>query len=197
MIKTNNLEIGIDEAGRGPLIGRVYAAAVIWDGEAEFINDSKKLTKKKRKDAFDWIKNNNNIIYGIGWADENEIDEINILQATKVAMKRALENLNLNLSNYTLLIDGIGWEKQFYDLNVKSIIKGDSKYYSIAAASILAKEYHDDYIKNLCCENPEINEKYDLLHNMGYGTKKHIAGIEKYGYTNFHRKSYKLSKLIN
>ena len=80
---------------------------------------------------------------------------------------------------------------------MKSIIKGDSKYYSIAAASILAKEYHDDYIKNLCCENPEINEKYDLLHNMGYGTKKHIAGIEKYGYTNFHRKSYKLSKLIN
>lgn len=197
MIKTNNLEIGIDEAGRGPLIGRVYVAAVIWDGEADFINDSKKLTKKKRKDAFDWIKNNNDIIYGIGWADENEIDEINILQATKVAMKRALENLNLNLSNYTLLIDGIGWEKQLPELKVKSIIKGDSKYYSIAAASILAKEYHDDYIKNLCCENPEINEKYDLLHNMGYGTKKHIAGIEKYGYTNFHRKSYKLSKLIN
>ena len=197
MNKTNNLEIGIDEAGRGPLIGRVYAAAVLWDGEADFINDSKKLTKKKRKNVFDWIQNNNNIIYGIGWADENEIDEINILQATKIAIKRALDNLNVNLVNYTLLIDGIGWEKQFPDFKVKSIIKGDSKYYSIAAASILAKEYHDDYIKKLCSENPEINEKYDLMHNMGYGTKKHIAGIEKYGYTIFHRKSYKLSKLIN
>ncbi|NBV07374.1 MAG: ribonuclease HII, partial [Proteobacteria bacterium] len=194
--RSTNLEIGIDEAGRGPLIGRVYAAAVIWDGESELINDSKKLTKKKRKIAFEWIKSNNKIIYGVGWADSEEIDKLNILQATKLAINRALENLNINLSNYRLLIDGIGWEKQFSNYNVSSIIKGDSTYYSIAAASIIAKEYHDEYIFELCNENSDLHEKYDLLNNMGYGTKKHINGIIKYGYTSFHRKTYKLSKLI-
>jgi len=196
MLRSTNLEIGIDEAGRGPLIGRVYAAAVIWDGESELINDSKKLTKKKRKIAFEWIKSNNKIIYGVGWADSEEIDKLNILQATKLAINRALENLNINLSNYRLLIDGIGWEKQFSNYNVSSIIKGDSTYYSIAAASIIAKEYHDEYIFELCNENSDLHEKYDLLNNMGYGTKKHINGIIKYGYTSFHRKTYKLSKLI-
>jgi ribonuclease HII len=196
MLRSTNLEIGIDEAGRGPLIGRVYAAAVIWDGESELINDSKKLTKKKRKNAFEWIKSNNKIIYGVGWADSEEIDKLNILQATKLAINRALENLNINLSNYRLLIDGIGWEKQFSIYNVSSIIKGDSTYYSIAAASIIAKEYHDEYIFELCNENSDLHEKYDLLNNMGYGTKKHINGIIKYGYTSFHRKTYKLSKLI-
>jgi len=194
MLKSNNFEIGIDEAGRGPLLGRVYAAAVIWTGDSILINDSKKLTKNKRKNALEWIKNNN-IKYGIGWADSNEIDELNILNATKLAINRALENLNLIILDYTLLIDGIGWEKQFSNYNVKSIIKGDSIYYSIAAASIIAKEYHDEYIKNLCKENQDLNEKYDLLNNMGYGTKKHINGIKIHGYTDFHRKSYKLKNI--
>ena len=194
MLKSNNFEIGIDEAGRGPLLGRVYAAAVIWTGDSILINDSKKLTKNKRKNALEWIKNNN-IKYGIGWADSNEIDELNILNATKLAINRALENLNLIILDYTLLIDGIGWEKQFSNYNVKSIIKGDRIYYSIAAASIIAKEYHDEYIKNLCNENQDLNEKYDLLNNMGYGTKKHINGIKIHGYTDFHRKSYKLKNI--
>ena len=192
MLKTNNYEIGIDEAGRGPLLGRVYAAAVIWnDDECNLINDSKKLSHSKRKLAFEWIKNN--ITYGIGWADHNEIDEINILQATKLAMDRALEKLEIN-NNFTLFIDGCGWENKFNYLT-KSIIKGDCKYYSIAAASIIAKESNDNYIKELCIEYPELNEKYDLLNNMGYGTKKHIDGIKKYGYSIFHRKSFKLKNI--
>ena len=193
MLKTNNLEIGIDESGRGPLFGRVYAAAVIWDGDSNLINDSKKLTKNKRKIALEWI-NNNNIKYGIGWAESEEIDNLNILNATKIAITRALDNLELELNEYKLLIDGIGWEKQFPNYSVQSIIKGDSKYYSIAAASIIAKESHDNYIKKLCIEDPLLKDNYDLLNNMGYGTKKHIEGIEKYGYTIYHRKSYKLKK---
>ena len=192
-----DFEIGIDEAGRGPLIGRVYAGAVIWGKETplnSIINDSKKLSAKKRAIALEWIKTNVKA-YGVGWADHKEIDKINILEATKLAMDRAIQNLitnfNLNNQSLTLIIDGTGWEKKFSNYNVKSIIKGDSKYMSIAAASILAKEYHDEYIKELCLTNPELNEKYDLLSNMGYGTKKHLLGIQNYGNSEYHRKTFK------
>jgi ribonuclease HII len=91
-----------------------------------------------------------------------------------------------------LIIDGVGWEKKFPSYNTKSIVKGDANYYSIAAASIIAKEYHDDHIKKLCHKHPELIEKYDLLNNMGYGTAKHIEGIKKYGLSEFHRKTFKL-----
>lgn len=191
------LEIGIDEAGRGPLIGRVYASAVIWGKDIPnnpIINDSKKLSAKKRGIALEWIKSNVKA-WGVGWVDAEEIDQINILEATKLAMDRAIQNLittfNLNNQMLTLIIDGTGWEKKFTNYTVKSIVKGDSKYLSIAAASIIAKEYHDEYIKNLCSCHPELNEKYDLLNNMGYGTKKHLLGIEKYGNSDFHRKTFK------
>jgi len=196
MIATTNYEIGIDEAGRGPLLGRVYAAAVIWNESLnnDLIKDSKKLTPKKRNIAFEWIKNN--LKYGIGWAESSEIDEINILEATKLAMTRAIENISLNLetNNYTLLIDGSGWENKF-NYPTKSIIKGDNKYYAIAGASILAKESHDIYIKDLCNEFPDLHEKYNLLSNMGYGTKHHIEGIKSHGYSIYHRKSFKLKKI--
>jgi len=191
MIITDKYDIGIDEAGRGPLLGRVYAGAVILNNsfiDNNLIKDSKKLTPKKRKLAYEWIINNT--IYSIGWAEYNEIDEINILQATKLAIDRALEKLDID-NNFNLLIDGTGWENKF-NYSTQSIIKGDCKYYAIAAASIIAKESHDNYIKELCIQYPELHEKYDLLNNMGYGTKKHIEGIKKYGYCNFHRKSFKL-----
>ena len=188
-------EIGLDEAGRGPLIGRVYAGAVIWgDKDCDLINDSKKLSQKKRKIALEWIKNNV-VAFGVGFIDASEIDEINILEATKKAMDNAIidlkDKLNNNFIIKNLIIDGIGWEKKFNNYNVKSIIKGDSKYYSIAAASIIAKEYHDDYIIDLCEKYPDLVNKYDLLNNKGYGTKKHLEGIEKYGISQFHRKSFK------
>lgn len=188
----NVIECGIDEAGRGPLLGNVYAAAVILDTKIEIptdlIIDSKKLSKKKRKIAFEWIKNNITN-YGVGYATNQEIDDINILEATKLAIQRAIDNLPIKPTHF--IIDGTGWEKKFTNLNVKSIIKGDALYYSIAAASILAKEYHDEHIRELCSQNEEL-DKYDLLNNMGYGTKKHIDAIKTHGYTNFHRISYKL-----
>lgn len=184
-------EVGLDEAGRGPLIGRVYAAAVNWGNTDENIsvNDSKKLSAKKRDSVLKWIKENVDE-WAVGFAEPEEIDEINILEATKLAMDRAIEQLTFK--PYFLVIDGCGWEKKFTNFNTTSIVKGDSKIYSIAAASIIAKEYHDDYIKTICAENPELNERYDLLSNMGYGTKKHIEGIRKYGLSNYHRKSFKL-----
>jgi ribonuclease HII len=194
--KNNINEIGIDEAGRGPLIGRVYAGAVIWDNDKEFdlIKDSKKLTPKKRAIALDWIKNNIKY-WGVGYADEKEIDKINILNATKLAMDRAIEDLTkkgYNNNIFHLLIDGTGWEKKFDKKYViESIVKGDSLYYSIAAASIIAKEHHDAHIKELVINNPDFDTKYSLLSNMGYPTVKHFDGIKKYGITEYHRKSFK------
>lgn len=190
------IECGLDEAGRGPLIGNVYAACVIWDKDLippnNLIIDSKKLTPKKRKLAFEWIIKNIKH-YGIGYSTSTEIDDINILQATKLAMERAIDNLT-DIKPTHFIIDGTGWEKQMPHINVKSIVKGDSKYYSIAAASILAKEFHDEHIRNLCINN-DLNEKYDILKNMGYGTKKHIEGIHKYGSCEYHRKSFKIKKI--
>ena len=185
------LEVGTDEVARGCLFGRVYAAVVNWGDTPENINvnDSKKLSAKKRADVLKWIQTNVDE-WAVGYAEPEEIDEINILEATKLAMTRALDELTFK-PNY-VIIDGVGWEKKFPEYNLTSIVKGDSKFYSIAAASILAKEYHDDYIKKICFENKELNERYDLLNNMGYGTKKHIEGIQKYGLSKFHRKSFKL-----
>jgi len=190
----NIIECGIDEAGRGPLLGNVYASAVIWSSNLNvpdnLIIDSKKLSKKKRKIAFEWIKANIKN-YAIGYATNEEIDKLNILEATKLAMQRTINNLPIKPTHY--IIDGIGWEKKFNDLKVKSIVKGDSKYYSIAAASILAKEYHDLHIEELCLNNIELNN-YDLLNNMGYGTSRHIEAIKTHGSTNFHRKSFIIKK---
>ena len=128
----NQNEIGLDEAGRGPLIGNVYAGAVIWDPELKppdgLITDSKKLSEKKRKLALEWIKQNINY-YGVGFATNEEIDKINILEATKLAMDRAIDNLKTKAVQQDLnhlIIDGTGWEKKFTNYNVKSIVKGDS-----------------------------------------------------------------------
>ena len=191
--------IGIDEAGRGPLIGRVYAAAVIIDKDIDsnindIITDSKKMSKKKRGRAYEYIVNN--LKYGVGYADEKEIDEINILQATRKAMKRAIEDIikKYDVKEYKLLIDGCRWEKYFD--NCESIVKGDLKVKEISAASIVAKESHDKHIVELCNENPELNKKYDLLKNMGYGTANHLHGIKTYGITKFLlRKCFKCCKI--
>ena len=191
---TNNnniIEVGLDEAGRGPLIGRVYAGVVNFNNTEvnEDVKDSKKLSSKKRAVVLKWIQENVDE-WAVGWAEPKEIDEINILEATKLAMTRAIDNLDFKPTH--LVIDGVGWEKKFPDYKVQSVVKGDSLYYSIAAASIIAKEYHDAYIKEICEQNPELNERYDLLNNMGYGTKKHIEGIKKFGLSDFHRKTFKL-----
>ena len=194
-------EIGLDEAGRGPLIGRVYAGAVIWNKDAPdnvLIKDSKKLSAKKRKLALEWIKENVKA-WGVGYAEPQEIDSINILEATKLAMNRAIQNLKENFNLYVgiteLIIDGVGWEKKFNDYSVTSIVKGDDKYLSIAAASIIAKEYHDMHINELCDNNPDLDVKYGLRSNMGYGTKKHLEGILNHGRSIHHRQSFKIKSI--
>ena len=193
LYKTNTMEIGIDEAGRGPLIGRVYAGAVIWNGEeCTYINDSKKLTEKKREKALEWIMENIEY-WGVGYADEKEIDNINILNATKLAMDRAIEDLKTRYTGkiINIIIDGTGWEKKFTNYKVESIVKGDSKFYSIAAASIIAKQYHDMHIRELIENDPTLDTKYGLSSNMGYPTKAHMEGVKKYGASEYHRKTFK------
>jgi ribonuclease HII len=188
IFKNDKYELSIDEAGRGPLFGPVVAGAIVWGDapDSDLIKDSKKLSKKKRKEALKWIKENVKE-YAVGIATSKEIDEINILEATKLAMKRAIEKIK---NKKELIIDGKGWDDCF-NIPTESIIKGDNKYKNIAAASILAKETHDNLIRELC-ENNDFDEKYDLLKNMGYGTKNHLTGIKNYGYSEGHRKSFKI-----
>ncbi len=180
---------GVDEAGRGPLAGPVYAAAVILpegliiDG----LNDSKKLTEKKREMLFDVIKEEA-VAYGIGFATEQEIDEINILQATYLAMRRAIENLQVK-ADYAL-IDGNRMPP--IDIPGETIVKGDAKSPSIAAASILAKVSRDRVMYEMAPKYPE----YDFAKHKGYGTKVHTEAILKYGPCEIHRKTF-LTKILN
>ena len=173
---------GIDEVGRGPLVGPVVTAAVILPREFydERINDSKKLTEKKRELLYDVIMENA-VSVGIGISSEDVIDKINILEATKKAMIEAVNNLSVKPEH--LLIDAV---KLNIDIPQTPIIKGDAKSESIAAASIVAKVTRDRMMIELDKEHPE----YDFKHNKGYGTKKHIEAIEKYGIIKEHRKTF-------
>lgn len=177
-----NFIAGIDEVGRGPLVGPVVTAAVILpkDFYDERINDSKKLTEKKRELLYDVIMENA-ISVGIGISSEDVIDEINILNATKRAMLEAVNNLSVKPEH--LLIDAV---KLDTDIPQASIIKGDAKSESIAAASIIAKVTRD----RMMIELDKIHPEYDFKHNKGYGTKKHIEAIRKYGIIKEHRKTF-------
>ena len=177
-----NFIAGIDEVGRGPLVGPVVTAAVILpkDFYDERINDSKKLTEKKRELLYDVIMENA-ISVGIGISSEDVIDEINILNATKRAMLEAVNNLSVKPEH--LLIDAV---KLNTDIPQISIIKGDAKSESIAAASIIAKVTRD----RMMIELDKIHPEYDFKHNKGYGTKKHIEAIRKYGIIKEHRKTF-------
>jgi ribonuclease HII len=190
-----NIEVGLDEAGRGPLIGRVYVGAVIWpkDLEYELIKDSKKMTAKKREIARIWIEENVEY-YSVAYSNQKEIDKYNILQATQNAMHAALDDVYNKKKFDYILVDG-NYFREYKNIDNVCVPKGDTLYYSMAAASILAKTYHDEYIRDLCEKHPELDERYNLLKNMGYGTKAHIEGIKKYGYTKYHRKSFKLKAL--
>jgi len=174
---------GVDEVGRGPLIGSVVAACVVLpkDFVLEGLNDSKKLSEKKRDEYFKIIKEKA-IAIGIGIVDEKKIDEINIYESTKIAMKEAIKNTNIKLEH--VLIDAMPLE---IDIPTTSIIKGDSKSISIAAASVIAKVTRDKMMYDLDKKYP----MYDLAHNKGYGTKKHIEAIKEYGITKYHRLSFK------
>ena len=185
-----NFIAGIDEVGRGPLVGPVVTAAVILpkDFYDERINDSKKLTEKKRELLYDVIMENA-LSVGIGISSPEVIDEINILNATKKAMIEAINNLSIKPEH--LLIDAV---KLDIDIPQTSIIKGDAKSESIAAASIIAKVTRDRMMVELDKKYP----MYDFKHNKGYGTKKHIEALYQYGPIEEHRKSFApVSELTN
>ena len=179
-----SLVCGVDEAGRGPLAGPVCAAAVILppDLEIEGLNDSKKLTEKRREALYDIIIEKA-VAYGIATASEQEIDGINILQATFLAMRRAVEQLSVKPE--IALVDG-NREPDFGDISVKTIIKGDSKSTNIAAASILAKVTRDRMMVALDAEYPQ----YGFAVHKGYGTQKHYAALREYGACPIHRRTF-------
>lgn len=196
------IEAGCDEAGRGPLAGSVFAAAVIWSKEVvenpaneewlELLDDSKKLTDKQRVYLRPLIEK-----YATAWAvvevSAEEIDQINILKASITGMQRALDKLTIRPQH--ILVDGNKWrpyipEGEVMEIPARTVVKGDGKYLSIAAASVLAKTYRDEYMLRL-------HEQYPQYHwdtNMGYPTKAHYEAIRQYGITPYHRKTFKLNK---
>jgi ribonuclease HII len=209
---SNIIELGIDEAGRGPMFGRVYAGVVVLPKDDSFdhslMKDSKKFhSKKKIEQVADYIKENA-IAWAVEYEDEKVIDEINILQATQSAFAKGIKSILKQLTeikneDILLLVDG-NYFKPYTTLNktktkmetlkYKLIEGGDNKYTSIAAASILAKVERDKYIEELCLENPELIERYAIDSNKGYGSKKHMDGIKKYGITKWHRRTFGICK---
>jgi ribonuclease HII len=217
------IECGIDEAGRGPMFGRVYAGLVVLPKDDSFdhlqMKDSKKFHSKNKKiieQVAEYIKENA-IAWAVEYEDEQTIDEINILQATQSAMHKCIKTVltkialtkiadlqqNLQLENILLLVDG-NYFKPYTVLNkmktkmetirYQMIEGGDNKYTSIAAASILAKVARDTYINDLCALNPELIEHYGIDSNKGYGSKKHMDGIKQHGITKWHRKTFGICK---
>ena len=218
-------EIGVDEAGRGPMFGRVYAGAVILPKSLDtfqhaLMKDSKKFhSEKKIREVAAYIKANA-IAWAVGWADEREIDELNIRRATHKAMHQAIKDILVNhifdkqtdKKNILLLVDGNDFTPfvlpgpatlgpatlgpatlgpaTLGPVQHVCIEGGDNTYSCIAAASILAKVARDDYIAELCAKEPDLITRYDLLKNKGYGTKKHMDGLKQYGITQWHRRTF-------
>jgi len=219
----STLEIGADEVGRGPMLGRVYSGAVILPKDDSFdhfkMKDSKKFTSKNPKkiqEVAEYIKEHA-IAWAVEYEDEKVIDAINILQATQSAMHKAIKSVikqleqtqseqvtvGQNYDNLLLLIDGNYFKQltilnrpktKLVTVNYETIEGGDNKYTAIAAASILAKVERDKYIHELCVENPELVERYGIDSNKGYGSKVHMDGIKKYGITKWHRRTFGLCK---
>jgi len=206
----NQFEIGIDEAGRGPLFGRLYVAAVVLPGDSSLFNnpdikDSKKIKNKKKMNALsDYIKENASA-WAIHYIEHDVIDKINIRQAVFQGMheciKEIIGKLQINpITNKTfLLVDGNDFkpysifdnEKEtLFTIPYETIEGGDNKYTAIAAASILAKCARDNYIYELCKQYPILSDHYNIHSNMGYGTKAHLEGILNHGITQWHRTSY-------
>lgn len=188
------LEIGVDEAGRGPFLGRVYAAAVVWPPDltnCDLVRDSKKYkNREEREKAYNFIMDNC-ISYGVGYCEPEEIDKSGITKCVTKAMHTAIHATKIN-PDY-LLIDG-NYFKVYTDMNddiipFSCIIDGDNKYYSIAAASVIAKVDHDRYIMQLLADHPEL-EDYGIRKGMGYGTAQHREAIQNFGLTPFHRASF-------
>lgn len=180
------LEAGTDEAGRGCLCGPVVAAAVILpaDFEHPFLNDSKQLTEKQRNELRPFIEKNA-VAFGVSFVDEKEVDKINILQASIIGMQRSISQLNPQPE--FIIVDGNKFNS-YKNVPHKTIVKGDAKYMSIAAASVLAKTYRDEFMEKIHQEFPIYNWKQ----NKGYPTKQHRNAIREFGITTYHRKTFRL-----
>jgi len=187
--QNKHIEAGCDEAGRGCLAGPVFAAAVIFPPDFKYvgIDDSKKLTSSQRYALRELIQKEA-IAYAIGQVDAEEIDEINILNASFLAMHRALDLLAISAE--FLIIDGNRF-KPYRSVPHQCIVQGDGKYLSIAAASILAKTYRDDYMANLAIQYPQ----YDWKNNKGYATLKHRQAVMEHGLSPYHRKTFRTNAL--
>ena len=182
----NILEAGTDEAGRGCLSGPVVAAAVILPENFEhpFLNDSKQLSEKQRKELKPFIEENA-LAFGVCFVDEKEVDKINVLQASIIGMQRSIAQLNPQPE--FIIVDGNKF-KPYKEIPHETIIKGDAKYLSIAAASVLAKTYRDEFMEKIHQEFPMYNWKQ----NKGYPTKQHRNAIREFGITPYHRKTFRL-----
>ena len=208
----DNIEIGIDEAGRGPLFGRLYVAAVVlpkgfYD---KSIRDSKKFTSKKKLNEVAQMIKSKAVAWHIEYIEHDVIDEINIRQAVFRGMHKAAREIMREIDqkpladlsakgDYFLLVDGNDFEPlvtynesagTFIRVPFTTVEKGDGTYQTIAAASILAKDARDAYIGRLCEEYPELSERYGIDRNMGYGTARHLEGIREYGITQWHRRTF-------
>lgn len=196
----DQIEVGIDEAGRGCLLGPVCVAAVILpdleDNPPPFeIKDSKKVSEKRRKILRKYIEENA-LAYSVQFISESEIDEINILQATMKGMHLCVTDILKQMEIDTILVDGnyfniYNHPETGEPMNHVCVKGGDNEYLNIAAASILAKDFRDEYMINLVKEN-ECLEKYGVIKNKGYGTKIHMNAIKEHGLTEWHRKSYRI-----
>jgi ribonuclease HII len=218
--ESSSLEIGVDEAGRGPMFGRLYVSAVVLpkvqvnanaNGGVDFscIKDSKKFTSKKKiKEVSDFIKEKA-VAWSVQYVENDIIDRINIREAVLMAMNQCIDDIiektdsPIDPSSVLLLIDGNDFRPymlckeetmDLVEIPHVTIEKGDSLYMSIAAASILAKVSRDEYILDLCEKHPLLVERYRLNTNMGYGTKEHMQGISQYGICQWHRRSYGICK---
>jgi ribonuclease HII len=195
-IEDGLVEVGLDEAGRGSLWGRLYVGAVILSPEDEAyfdngvtlrqITDSKKLTSRRRAVLADFIKENA-IEAVTAWSEPEEIDTLNILRADMAAMHRALDSMYVPFQR--ILVDGDYWTP-WSDVPGITIVEGDAVSLPIAAASIIAKEAHDDWVRGVVEADPTLNERYGLGSNMGYGTAAHMAGLKTWGAHSLHRRSF-------
>lgn len=188
-------EAGVDEAGRGPLLGRVYAAAVVFPSDiqsredAEWMQDSKTLTAKQKEKAVRFI-HKHALFYSVSFSEVDEIDRVNILRATHNAMHRCLDDISNQATLEHVLVDGT-YFLPYPGVPHTCVQDGDAKYMSVAAASILAKTARDEYVEALCCEHPDLESKYGILKNKGYGTKRHFQGLAEHGPSPWHRMSFR------
>lgn len=190
------VEVGLDEAGRGSLFGRLYVGAVVFSNELEDffdhgaalndIRDSKLMTKRQRAIIYDYIQECA-LDKAVSFATAAEVDALNVLQADMTAMHRALDSLQVPV--HRVLVDGDYW-RSYKDSEGHTIIDGDAQYLPIAAAGILAKVAHDRWIEEIVTLHPEYDTRYGLSTNMGYGTAKHMTGLSQFGATDEHRRSF-------